>query len=100
MKMNHILYLVFPFVVGLVIDKFFHTEDTSIWLYIWLGCVASFFILTKIILPSQERKYNAISDIDIKSAYEQKMREQKPYSYITGVHMLLFFAITIIYFIN
>lgn len=100
MNINHILYLVFPFGVGLLCHKIFNTPLADFWLFVWLGCIASLFIFTKFILPAQEQKFNAISQIDIESAFKDKMREQKPYSYIAGFHIVLFFALIIIYFTN
>ncbi|KGO78605.1 hypothetical protein Q763_17620 [Flavobacterium beibuense F44-8] len=100
MNINHILYLVFLFAVSLICHKLFNTPIADFWLFVWLGCIASLFIFVKLILPTQERKYNAIKDIDIESAFRDKMKEQKPYSYIAGFHMLLFIGITIVYFIN
>jgi hypothetical protein len=100
MKINHFLYLVFPFAVGLLCYKFLQMPDTSIWFYIWLACIASIFIFTKLILPAIEQKFDAISPIDYKGAFDEKNKEQKPYSYIAGFHVLLFFVITIVYFIN
>jgi hypothetical protein len=100
MNINHILYLVFPFGVGLICHKFFDIPDADFWLFVWLGCIASLFIFTKLILPAQEQKFNAIKDIDIESTFKDKVSEQKPYSYIVGFHILLFFVIMIMYFIN
>ncbi|QEE50700.1 hypothetical protein FUA48_14270 [Flavobacterium alkalisoli] len=100
MNQNHIIYFVFPFGVGLLCHKFLQIPDTSIWFYIWLGCIASLFIFVKLILPAQEQKFDAIKDIDIESSFRDKMKEQKPYSYIAGFHMLLFFVIIIVSFLN
>jgi len=100
MKLNHILYLVFPFGIGLICNKLLQINDNSIWFYIWLACIASLFIFVKLILPAIEQKFDAISPIDYKGAFNEKNREQKPYSYIAGFHMLLFFVIIIVYFIN
>lgn len=100
MNINHLLYLVFPFGVGLLCHKIFNTPPGDFWLFVWLGCIASVFIFTKFILPAQEQKFNAIKDIDIESAYKDNMSEKKPYSYITGFHMFLFFGLIILYFIN
>jgi hypothetical protein len=97
MNINHILYLVSPFGLGLICFKF---VNGNFWFCVGLGCIASVFTFTKLILPAQEQKFNAIKDIDIESAYKDKMSEQKPYSYIAGFHMLLFFSLIILYFIN
>lgn len=98
MNINHFLYLVFPFGVGLVCHKLFNIPNSDFWLFVWLGCIASLFIFTKLIMPSLEQKFDAIKDISIESAFKDKMKEQKPYSYIAGFHMLLFFVIIIMYF--
>lgn len=100
MNLNHILYLVFPFGVGLVALKVLNIPDTSYWFYVWLSCIASVFIFVKFILPYHEQKFNAISDIDFKGAFKDKNKEQKPYTYIVGFHMVVFFGLIILYFIN
>ncbi|RZJ76312.1 MAG: hypothetical protein EOO45_02730 [Flavobacterium sp.] len=100
MNLNHILYLVFPFGLGLVAHKFVDIPDTSYWFYVWLFCLSSVFIFVKMILPYHEQKFNAISEIDFKGAFDDKNREQKPYTYIVGFHMVVFFGIIILYFIS
>lgn len=90
MNINHILYLVSPFGLGMICYKFLNIPDGSFWFCVWLGCIASIFFFTKVIPPAQESKFEAIKDIGIKSAYEDKLKEQRPYSYIVGFHVLVF----------
>ncbi|NMH28058.1 hypothetical protein [Flavobacterium silvaticum] len=100
MNAKHILYLVFPFAVGFVAQMFMKIPDTSYWFYIWLLCLASVFIFVKMILPYQEQKFNAINSIDYKGAMDEKNREEKPYTYIVGLHMVVFVGLIILYFTN
>lgn len=100
MKANQVIYLIFPFVLGFIAQQVMKIADTSYWFYVWLLCLASIFIFVKIILPSQDRKFEAISGIDFKGAFQDREKERKPFSYIAGFHMLVFFGLIILYFIN
>lgn len=100
MNAKHLLYLVFPFAVGFIAHKVMKIPDTSYWFYVWLLCLASVFIFVKMILPYQEQKFNAINAIDYKGALNEKNREEKPYTYIVGLHMVVFVGIIILYFTN
>ncbi len=100
MNAKQIIYALFPFVLGFIAQQVINIPDTSYWFYVWLLCIVSVFIFVKMILPHQEQKFNAISDIDFKSALDDKTKEQKSYSYIAGLHVSTFFAIIILYFIN
>ena len=100
MNFQKILYTVFPFVIAFIAKQIITDLDTSYWFYVWLCCIVSIFIFVKFLIPHQEQKFNAISPIDFKSACDDKIKEQKPYSYIAGFHMLTFFVIIIMYFIN
>ena len=98
MKTNHLIYLAFPFGVGALAHKFLNIPDTSYWFYVSLLCIASVFLFVKLILPAIEQKFDAIAPLDMKGAYEDKMSEQKPYSYVVGIHMATFVIILIVYF--
>jgi hypothetical protein len=98
MKTNHFIYLAFPFAIGALMYKIMDIPDASYWFYVSLMCIASVFIFVKLILPAIEQKFDAISPIDMKGAYEDKMSEQKPYSYAVGAHMATFVIILIVYF--
>jgi len=100
MNARHFLYLIFPFAVGFIAERIMKIPDTSYWFYVWLLCIASVFIFTKMILPYHERKFNTLNVIDYKDALDGKNREEKPYSYIVGLHLAVFFGIIIIYFTN
>lgn len=99
MNLKQIIYALFPFILGIIAYKVIG-GNTSYWFYVWLLCIISILIFVKMILPYQEQKFDAISEIDFKSAFDDKTKEQKSYSYIAGLHMVTFFAIIILYFIN
>lgn len=100
MNIKHFIYLIFPFVIGFIAGQILKIPDTSYWFYVWLLCIASVFIFVKGILPYHEQKFNAIKDIDIKNAFENKTNEEKPYTYIVGVHIVVFIIIIVQFFIN
>ncbi|MCY1238141.1 hypothetical protein D3C86_1016770 [compost metagenome] len=100
MNAKHILYLIFPFAAGFIVQQIIKSPDTSYWFYVWLCCLASLFIFVKGILPYQEQKFNAINGIDYKGALDEKNRTEKPYTYIVGLHMVVFIGIIILYFTN
>jgi hypothetical protein len=100
MNAKHILYLIFPFAVGFIAERAMKIPDTTYWFYVWLLCLASIFIFVKLILPHHERKFNAINGIDYKSAMDDKNSEEKPYTYIVGLHMTIFIGLIILYFTN
>jgi hypothetical protein len=98
MKANHLIYLVSPFGIGALMQKILNIPDTSYWFYVSLLCIASVFFFVKFILPAIEQKFDAISPLDMKGAYEDKMSQQKPFSYVVGIHMATFVIILIVYF--
>lgn len=98
MKSNHLIYLASPFGIGALTQKIMDIPNTSYWFYVSLLCIASVFFFVKFILPAIEQKFDTISPIDMKGAYEDKMAEQKPYSYVVGAHMATFVIILIVYF--
>nr|WP_322626460.1 hypothetical protein [uncultured Flavobacterium sp.] len=98
MKINHFIYLSAPFGLGLLAQKLFDVPSASYWFYVALLCLASVFVFLKMILPYHQQKFDAVADIDFKGAYEEKNREEKPYIYIVGFHMILFFVLLILYF--
>lgn len=98
MKTNHLIYLIAPFGLGALAQKIMNIPDTSYWFYVSLLCIASLFFFVKLVLPAIEQKFDAISPIDIESAYKEKMNEQKPFSYVVGIHIATFFIILIVYF--
>lgn len=100
MNARHFIYLIFPFALGFVAYKVMKVPDASYWFYVWGLCLASVFIFVKLILPYQERKFNAINEIDYKGAMDDRNAEQKPYSYIVGFHMIVFFGLIFLYFTN
>lgn len=100
MNAKHLLYLIFPFGTGFIAERIMKIPETSYWFYVWLLCIVSVFIFVKGILPYQERKFNAINTIDYKGALDEKNREEKPYTYIVGLHMIVFFGLIILYFTN
>lgn len=100
MNINHFIYLIFPFGVAALAQKVLNIPDTSYWFYVWMLCMVSVFIFVKMILPYFEQRFNSISSVDYKGAFEDKNKDQKPYTYIVGFHMAVFFGIIIIYFIK
>lgn len=100
MNAKHIIYLVFPFVIGFIAERIMKIPDTSYWFYVWLLCLASVFIFVKGILPYYEQRFNAVNPIDFKGALDDKNREEKPYTYIVGMHLIVFVGIIIRYFTN
>lgn len=74
--------------------------DTSYSFYVGLLCLLSVFIFVKLILPHNERKFDAISGIDYESALKGKNQEEKQYTYIVGFHMIVFIGLIILNFIN
>lgn len=100
MNINHLIYLIFPFGVAILAQEILNIPDTSYWFYVWVLCLVSIFIFVKMILPYFEQRFNAISPIDYKGAFQDKNKDQKPYTYIVGFHMAVLFGIIIIYFIK
>lgn len=100
MNAKHFFYLVFPFAVGVLAQRIMKIPDTSYWFYVWLLCIGSVIIFVKFILPHQEQKFNAINEIDFKGAFDQKNKEEKPYTYIVGFHMVVLIIISILFFTN
>jgi len=100
MNWKHIIYLVFPFVIGFIAQQIMKIPDTSYWFYVWSLCIVSVLIFVKLILPYNERKFEAINGIDYEEALKSKNREEKPYTYIVGFHMVLFIGLIVAYFTN
>lgn len=100
MTLNQVLYLISPLGLALICYKLLNIPECSYWFYVWIFCLASIFTFVKFILPYHEQKFNAISEIDFEGAFEDKNKELKPYTYIAGLHMVVFFGLIILYFIN
>lgn len=100
MNAKHFTYLIFPFVAGYIAQQVMKIPDTNYWFYVWLLCILSVFIFVKLILPYNERKFDAVSPIDYETALKDKNQQDKPYTYIVGFHMLVFIGLTIGYFTN
>ncbi|GEM_PF-2810028 len=100
MNAKHILYLIFPFAVGFIAERIMRIPNTSFWFCVWLSCIASILIFVKGILPYYEQRFNAVNPIDYKGALDNKTKDEKPYTYIVGLHMVIFVGIIILYFTN
>lgn len=100
MNAKHIAYLIFPFAIGYVSQELMKIPDTSFKFYVGLLCLLSVFIFVKLILPYNERKFDAICGIDYESALKEKNQEERPYIYIVGFHMIVFIGLIILNFIN
>jgi Ca2+/Na+ antiporter len=100
MNIKQIIYLIFPFIVGYIAMQIMKIQDTSYWFYVWLLCLLSVFIFVKIILPYNEKKFDAVSNIDYESALKDKNQNEKPYTYIVFIHMVIFVGLIVLYFTN
>lgn len=100
MNTKQIIYLIYPFVLGFVAKELMSIPDTGYWFYVWVLCLLSIFIFVKLILPYNERKFDAINAIDYESALKEKNVGEKPYTYAVGLHMIVLVIIIIQFFIN
>ncbi len=121
MKIQHIIYLIFPFGAGLFIKQMiFKTSDFSYLGCVGVACIISMVVYNKIILPILENQYNThsslkktnelygkfgIDEIDISQSMEniledddRKQYEIKIYSNILWFHFALLVGLIIYYF--
>lgn len=122
MNLKHILYGISPFIAGFILKNVVFKDNVDITYLSCIGisCVLSVLAYSKIILPSIERNYSTFSrtnemnqlqnkygmgNIDIPKSQiieqEQKnQNQQKPYTVIAWLHVLLLVGLVASYFIN